>query len=68
MTKFNKVIVCLGLFAVMSLPLAGCSNTWHGMKSDWHHVTGEESNDVAPAPAQPSEPVTVTPDNAPKYN
>lgn len=73
MTKFNKLALALGLFAVMSLPLAGCTNTWHGVKSDWHHVTGDdeasdrmERAEAAPAPA--AEPVVVTPNNAPRYN
>ena len=43
MTSFKKLVMCFGLFAVLSMPLAGCSSTWQGIKNDWHDVTS--SND-----------------------
>lgn len=43
MTTFKKFVMCFGLIAVFAMPLAGCSGTWHGVKEDWHDMTG--SND-----------------------
>ena len=71
MTPSKTIFLCLGLIAVMSLPLAGCTNTWHGMKNDWHGMTDGDSNaDAAPQhQAAPAEPVVVTPNNGPSaYN
>ena len=48
MTSFKKIVMCFGLFAVLSMPLAGCSGTWQGIKNDWHDVSGS-NDDGAPA-------------------
>lgn len=49
MTNLKKMVMCLGLVAVLGLP--ACSGTWQGIKNDWHDVTS--SNDDAPM--QPKE-------------
>lgn len=44
MTNLKKMVMCLGLVAVLGLP--ACSGTWQGIKNDWNDVTS--SNDAAP--------------------
>lgn len=48
MTNFKKMVMCLGLVAVLGLP--ACSGTWQGIKNDWNDVTS--SNDAAPMQPQ----------------
>jgi len=78
MTHFKKTVLTLGLCAVIGLPLAGCSNTWHGMKSDWHGMTDgmhNHSNTTAAPDATTTtttttttETIEVKPNNTPVYN
>jgi hypothetical protein len=69
----QKLALCLCLLGVLSLPLAGCSGTWDGVKHDWHDMTssnddGSASTETtaaaqpAPAaqPAQQAQAVTST--------
>lgn len=51
MTTLNKMVMCLGLVAVLGLP--ACSGTWQGIKNDWGDVTS--SNDAAPMEQQQEE-------------
>lgn len=51
MTAFKKSLICLGLAAVIASPLAACTNTWHGMKSDYHHMTNTPNSDDKDVPA-----------------
>ncbi len=81
MTSFKKIVMCFGLFAVLSMPLAGCSGTWQGVKNDWHDVTGSNddgapassetaaSQEAAPAPAEAQGDAAVSDENSPSaYN
>lgn len=52
MTSFKKTLNCLGLVAILALPLAACTNTWHGMKSDWHGMTNTSDKDKRAVPAE----------------
>lgn len=53
MKTIQKLVLCFGLLTVLSAPLAGCSGTWHGVKEDWHDVTGsnDSPSDTTPTTA-----------------
>jgi predicted small secreted protein len=64
----QKTFVLSALLAVMALPLAGCSNTWNGMKSDMSSMADSVSGSAS-ANTAPGQPITITPDNGPaSYN
>ncbi|MBI1216003.1 MAG: hypothetical protein GC185_09320 [Alphaproteobacteria bacterium] len=51
MKFMQKTIVLTALLAVTALPLAGCSNTWQGMKNDMSAMSnggGGHSMEVTP--------------------
>ena len=63
MTSFKKTVTILGLAAVLASPLGACSNTWHGMKSDYHHMTNTPNSDdkgYVPAKAVTTSSQTTT--------
>ena len=63
----QKLVLCLGLATILSAPLAGCSDTWNGMKNDWHDMTGsnESSSDNSTAAAAPAPAAQPAPAAAP---
>ena len=62
MKTTQKLVLCLGLLTILSAPLAGCSGTWHGMKEDWHGVTGsnDSPSDTSTADASSQQPAQPT--------
>jgi hypothetical protein len=65
---FKKLAPSLCLAVLLSLSLGGCSETWQGMKNDWHDVTSSNDQGSNPAVAQRDAAPQVVPSTTPAYN
>ncbi|HYD16892.1 MAG TPA: hypothetical protein VEF76_00265 [Patescibacteria group bacterium] len=73
MTNLKKIVLCLGLVSLTSLPLSACTSTWQGMKEDWHSVTDGNSTSVSETSAvevdsSAGEPAVVKTTTVTTYN